>query len=454
MTDKIICGDNLEVLKTIESETVDMVYIDPPFFTSKKYEVIWNDGAEIRAFEDRWVKMGDKGKYSKDINTYLDFMEPRIKEIHRVLKKTGSFYLHCDWHADSYLRVLCDEVFGRNPNSVIIWKRHNTHNDSKSFGNITDTLYYYSKSDNRTWYTQYIKSVKRPKSYSKKDEGGYFAIGDLGVKGLSGGGYEYVWNNIKDVWRCPIETMQKLHESNMIYYTDSGRAYKKRYYSDYKGNSISNLWDDIKPVGNSKERLGYPTQKPEALLERIITASSNEGDTVLDCFCGCGTTLAVAKRLNRSFIGVDISPTACRLIAKRVEYPIGEVLGLPFSADEIAKLSGYEFQNAVINALDFSGRNVTVNNRGADGGIDGVYKGMLISVKKFNAGRNHLDEFIATIYRNKKESGMFIALSYSSGFLKEVSRLKREQEITIYPYTLEEILNHKHDELTKQGYLP
>jgi len=154
--ERIICGDNLASLQSLDSESVDLCYIDPPFFSGRNYAVIWNDGAEIRQFEDRWVKMGENGKMSKDINVYLDWMEPRISEIHRILKKTGTFYLHCDWHADAYLRVMCDGIFGENNfNSSVYWVRTSNTGSSKAKSRKnpinTDTILIYNKSKEYTW---------------------------------------------------------------------------------------------------------------------------------------------------------------------------------------------------------------------------------------------------------------------------------------------------------------
>lgn len=398
---RLICDDNLLTLKMLEAESIDLCYIDPPFFTNKNYEVIWNDGAEIRQFEDRWVKEGE-GRYSKDINVYLNFMQPRIEEIYRVLKKTGSFYLHCDYHASHYLKVLCDQVFGYNYfNNEIIWNYHDPAGTTKTaFKKKHDTILFYVKGNNWTFNTD---AVREP--YGKKTQ----HDGEVGAISF---GRETKTNPLgkvrEDVWQIPII------------------------------NSMA------------KERLGYPTQKPESLLEIIIKASSNENDVVLDCFCGCGTTLAVAKRLNRQYIGIDVSPTACRLVAKRIGINIHAIEGIPLTVDEIALLSGWEFQNYIIHLLTLDQSKITVNNKGADGGIDGYYYNELISVKKYKAGRKDLDEFVATIYRNKKKNAIFIALDFTSDFLKEIARLQREQQLTIHHFTLEQIINGEQKAILRQ----
>jgi DNA modification methylase len=299
LKNEVILGDNLDIFKDLDSESVDLIYIDPPFFLQK----------DLKDFNDKW----------KDMNEYLEFMKVRIKEIYRILKSTGSFYLHCDNHIDHYLRILCNDIFEDMFRSSIYWKRHNTHNDSKSFGNIIDVILYYSKSKTFTWNPEYVKNIHRPKQYNNKDNNGYFAVGDLTVKGLSGSGYIYEWNGITEEWRCPISTMKEWDSKNILYYSSTGKVYKKRYLKDWKGVLISNLWTDINSVpSNSKKRFNYSTQKPEKLLERIIKTSSNEGDIVMDCFCGSGTTCVIAKKLNRKYIGIDKNPKAIEITKRRL----------------------------------------------------------------------------------------------------------------------------------------
>lgn len=399
---RIVCGDNLEVLKTFKDESVDLVYIDPPFFTNKNYEIIWGDGAEMRQFHDRWITEHENGtgRASKDINVYLEWMEPRIRELHRALKKTGTFYLHCDMSASGYLRVICDKIFGYDGfrNEIIWFYPDSPGRPRKDFPRKHDNILRYTKSDEYTFNDKDIRVEILDESKER-----YKSVRVLGGKKYLGGESAEIGKIPEDVWRIPV----------------------------------------VK--GNSRERLGYPTQKPEALLERIIKASSNEGDIVLDAFAGCGTTIAVASRLNRQYIGIDVSPTACRLIANRVGIEVKSVEGMPLNAEEIAKLSGWEFQNYVIRLLSPTVEGITVNNKGADGGIDGWYYKLLISVKKYQAGRKDLDEFVATMYRNKTKVGMFLALGYSVPFVKEVARLKREQGLTVRAFTLEQILNHEHE---------
>jgi len=422
---RIYCGDCLEVLQGFEDECVDICYIDPPFFTSRNYEVIWGDGAEVRAFEDRWVSQG-KGRFSKDINVYLNFMEPRIREIHRVLKPTGTFYLHCDWHADAYLRILCDQIFGYDKCvDQIVWFFKKWTNAKRGFIKSHDIIYRYIKSKKFTFNV-----VKIPAKDHPSHKRGWCTNTVIGPDG-------------KRVRQAIVYSRKKFEEK-----CKNKDDFFRVVYKASPTIACRDVFEIQFINSQAKERLGYPTQKPEALLERIIKASSNPGDLVLDAFCGCGTTLAAAKRLDRRFVGIDISPTACRLVAKRVGCPVHEIVGLPLSAEEVAGLSGYEFQNAVIHLLDPSGELVSVGKRGADGGIDGTFGTLPVSVKKYRAGRKELDEFVAVLYRNKKKAGVFIALSFTAGFTKETARLEREQGIKVHPFTLGDLIEKKHAVLT------
>ncbi len=459
--ERIICGDNLAVLKTLGDNTIDLCYIDPPFFTNRHYEVIWNDGSEIRQFEDRFGDIDkNSGKMHKDIQKYLDWMKQRIEQIYRILKPTGSFYLHCDWHADSYLRVLCDGFFGEIKASII-WKRTGIHNDSKSWGKVHDTILYYTKGDKSIFNKQFRSYENLTEKFDKLDDKGRFRIDRLDARGLAGKGYTYEWKGITDLWRRPIESMQKLEDDGLIYYTNSGRPYKRSYEVDAKGIPISDVWEDM-PI-DRKELLGFPTQKPEALLERIIKASSNEGDTVLDCFCGCGTTLAAAKKLDRYTIGIDISPDACRLVAwrlntekekmtdeeKKISYiefnAAPYIEGLPINAKEIAALSGNEFQNWISRELG-----IQEGKRGADGGIDGKVFGYPLQVKKYQAGRPDLDKFSGVLLREKKNIGVFVAIDFASTFKQEIRRLKNENDTTIHCFSVDDIINRRHLQIFRE----
>ena len=386
----IYCGDNEKVMKTFPDKSVDLIYLDPPFFTQRNYEIIWNDGSEIRAFNDRW-KGGKKGIYN-----YIEWMRPKIEQMYRLLKDTGSIYLHCDWHASHNLKILCDEIFGyENFRNEIIWHYISAPECKYGFGKKHDTILFYSKTKN------------------------------------------IVFN--KDIVRVP-------HNKN----TKSIREYKhngKIYIcnTNPKGKACDDVWDMPIISATSKERLGYPTQKPEKLLERIILASSNEGDIMLDSFCGCGTSLAVAYKLGRRFIGIDISPTACKLVAKRMR-KIGknisenDIIGLPHTIEELKNISPYDFQNWVCQKLNAR----VLPNKSGDMGIDGWTMGIIpIQVKQsYRVGRNVVDNFETAIRRKNKKEGIIIAFSFVSGAYAEVSRVKNEEELDIALITTEELVNN------------
>jgi len=275
--------------------------------------VIWGDEGEIRSFQDRWAG---------GLDHYIAWLKERVQEMHRVLKPTGSIFLHCDWHANAYIRVLIlDKVFGEgNFRCEIIWQRTNTHNDAKKkIPIVSDTIFYYTKSETYTYYP--IRGphneVYLEKVYKYQDEKGRFRLSDLANTRL--GGYMYEYRDYKppvNGWRCPLETMKRWDEEGLIHFPKhkTGRLAYKRYLETVKGVVMGNIWNDIQNVqAQAKERIGYPTQKPEALLERIIKMASNEGDIVLDPFVGGGTTVVVAERLNRRWLGIDQSVAAIKV---------------------------------------------------------------------------------------------------------------------------------------------
>ena len=315
-------------MKQMPTKFVDLCYIDPPFFTNENYEIVWGDEYETRSFEDKW---------EGGISHYIQWMRPRVEEIHRVLKETGIFFLHCDPHADDYLRVLCDEIFGRHRLvSKIIWKRYASGSFSeRRFTNITDTILLYSKSDRYKFYPQYGEVNTAAYNQVEKETGRRFKTAPL----IKSGKTNHTLNFGEKVVTLPDdkrfvwsqETLEKELKKNphCIYWTKNGNPRFKMYLDEAPGGFIDSLWLDIPGItSTSNERL-YPTQKPETLLERIIRCASKEGDLVLDAFAGSGTTIAVARRLERGYIGIDISPTACRVMAERIHYQISQIINYP-----------------------------------------------------------------------------------------------------------------------------
>jgi len=448
-TNVIYCGDCLIKLKDIPDESIDLIYIDPPFSSNRNYVAFWQE-QEKRRFEDRF----------ENVRSYIDYMTPRLKEMYRVLKSTGSFYYHCDWHASHYIKILLDSdyLFGyHNFRNEIIWQRYGAHNDPKRFGRVTDTILFYSKSDNyifnpiRTEYSESHISTR----FNKRDpDGRRFWPNTCLAPG--GRGPRYVWNGHEANWRFTREKIEELDANGEIYYSKSGIPYRKNYLDKLEGQLVQNLWIDIKMTRSGKERLGYPTQKPEKLLERIITASSNEGDIVLDAFCGCGTTPVVAQRDNRKWIGIDISPTSCRVMAKRLEdnFKLEEgkdfyVKDLPKTAEELRQYPAFEFQNWAVNALG----GVPSKAKVRDGGIDGklypiediqktkvegmdlfgeIDRYIPIQVKRTDqVGRPDIENFEVAMKRDGRKQGIFVGFDFSRDAEKEVRRAEREEDLEI-----------------------
>src|SRR3972149_3143166 len=320
-----------------------------------------------------------------DVTAYLTMMAPRLVELRRVLNPTGSLYLHCDPTASHYLKIILDTIFGtENFHSEIIWKRTSAHSDSKTLGNTHDAILFYSKTKDFIWNKQYqpydesyIKSHYR---YVDKN-GRKFRTDNLTATSLSGGGYTYEWNGVTKIWRTPKENMQKLHDEGRLHYTKSGSVEYVRYLDEMSGTPLQDVWDDIAPINSqAQERLGYPTQKPLALLERIIQASSNEGDLILDPFCGCGTAVAAAQKLNRRWAGIDVTHLSIALMKYRMNDMFElkdkkdyQVVGEPedvSSAKQLAKDDRYQFQwwaLSLVQAKPLGGDASTGSARRAEG---------------------------------------------------------------------------------------
>ena len=320
-TNRIICGDSRKKLVQLNENSIDLCYLDPPFFAERIFEAKGKYG-KINSFSDKW---------NRDLDSYLDSMIQVLQECHRVLKDTGSFYLHCDWHASHYLKVELDKIFGRKYfQNEIVWRRHNVHNNTrhgtKSFGRIHDVILFYTKSDNYTWnpiYQPYSEEyVKKTYRHVEPETHRQYALGDLtGPGGRSKGNPRYKFMGITRYWRYCEKSMMRLKKENKIYQGKPGNIpLLKRYLDEMPGTMLQDMWDDVKSVQISKkESVGYPTQKPERLLERIIQISSNPKDMVLDPFCGSGTTLLSALNLDRKFLGIDLNQEACKIARKRIK---------------------------------------------------------------------------------------------------------------------------------------
>jgi DNA modification methylase len=463
---QLILGDCLEVMRKMDSESIDLIYLDPPFFSNRNYEVIWGDKGEVRSFEDRW---------SGGIDHYISWLKERVAEMHRLLKPTGSIYLHCDWHADAYIRVyILDKIFGENNFlNHIIWKRTNNPKGSqfkdKKYGIYTDSILYYAKNiTGKEIYHFDLDKVRTPLTeeeillkYPHFDEKGRYLEYPI-LRSASKGErpnlcYEYKgFKPEKWGWVVNIEKLKEIDQRGDIAWRKNGSPYRK--YRDYedRGKPIGNIWDDLNRIqSNSSESIGYPTQKPEKLLERIIQASSNEGDTILDPFVGGGTSVVVADKLGRNWIGIDQSVQAVKVSELRLNKRQG-IFSNPFSVllhkydyDTLRDKDAFQFEAWIVE--QFGGKS-NIKQRG-DFGIDGITRnGTPIQVKRSdNIGRNVIDNFKSALERydkalyeknksNGDEVGFIIAFSFGKGAIQEVARLKNEENTIVQLVKVEDIV--------------
>jgi DNA modification methylase len=422
-TNVIYCGDCLVKLRDIPSESVDLIYIDPPFSSNRNYVAFWQE-QEKRHFEDRF----------ENVRVYLDYMKPRVEQLYRVLKSTGSFYYHCDWHASHYIKVLLDSdyLFGySNFQNEIIWAYRRWPSKSKAYQRFHDVILYYAKDKGQHTFNTL-----------------YQDIADITMKIHKG----------------------KKQQALVI----DGHRWSKDSSEKAEETPIGDDWYISTIAGHAHERQGYPTQKPEALLERIVRASSNKGDIVLDAFCGCGTTLVVAQREKRKWIGIDISPTACRVMAKRLEdsFYMKEgkdfwVRDLPKTVEELRQYPPFEFQNWAINAVGGKPSKVKVRDGGIDGklypvedikkekteGLDlfgDIDRYIPIQTKRTEqVGRPDIENFEVAMKRDKRDKGIFVGFDFSRDALHEIRRAEREEGLEIEPITVAQIVEQELDRQLK-----
>jgi len=463
-------GDNLDILRRyVPAESVDLVYLDPPFKSNQDYNVLFaeKDGtaaaAQIKAFEDTWQwDQAAAAQYEEtveaggrvadvliafrrflgpnDMLAYLAMMAPRLVELRRVLKETGSLYLHCDPTASHYLKLLLDAVFGpQNFRNEIIWRRTSAHgNATTKFAAVHDTLLFFGKSQRTTWSQQfepYSEEYIATHFVHMDANGRRFRRVDLRNPGVRPNlHYNFTASNgityepHPNGWAVSREKMEQLDREGRLFFPKKtgGRLRRKLYFDESPGVPISDNWVDIKPIfATGDERLGYPTQKPETLLERVIASSSNEGDVVLDPFCGCGTTIAAAQKLGRRWIGIDITHLAIGLIKTRLRDAYGdtvtyEVIGEPTTvegANELAKDDPYQFQWW---ALGLVGARPVEQKKGADRGIDGrlyFHQGdkkaetrqVIFSVKAGKLHANHVRDLVGVVTREKAAIGVLLS---------------------------------------------
>ena len=460
-------GDNLYILREhIADESVDLIYLDPPFNSKRDYNLLFKTAkgqqadAQITAFEDTWhwgeqaereyneilhqsntdvsELMSSLRRFLKesDMMAYLVMMANRLIELHRVLKSTGSLYLHCDPTASHYLKIVLDAIFsGENFVNEIVWKRSDAKGDagqgSKHYGRVNDVILFYSKSSDKQIFNpqftplvdEYVEHWYR---YSDPDGRRYKLDNMLGPGGAAKGNPQYEVMGVTRYWRYSKQKMEQLIKEGRVIQTKPGTVpMYKRYLDESKGVPLTSNWSDIRPIhGWANEKLGYPTQKPLTLLERIIQASSNPGDLVLDPFCGCGTAIHAAQKLGRNWIGIDITHLAIHLIERRMKEAFPElnfgIHGEPEdldSARDLANRDKYEFQFwacSLVRAQPYKG-----GKKGADGGTDGILyfqddkgeaKKIIVSVKGGSVTRTQVADLKNTVEREGAQMGFFITL--------------------------------------------
>lgn len=483
---RLYYGDNLQVLReSIASESVDLVYLDPPFNSQRNYNLLFSSpqgqksDAQIVAFEDSW-HWGEQAEQEfgevihsahtdaaemiralrdflgeNDMMAYLTMMANRLIELHRVLKTTGSLYLHCDPSASHYLKIVLDSIFGKTAfANEIVWQRSDTHNDAKrQFAAVSDRLLFYRKATDQFFepqYTEYpLKTLQEWYRYLELPSGEIRVMtsAELKTQTIPPGARRFNLDNLASPnprpnlmydykgfphppkgWRCDPERMQKLDAANLLVFpkTPTGRIMYKRYLDEQKGVLLGDVWTDVSQLrAHDIEKLPYPTQKPVALLERIIKSSSPPGAVVLDPFCGCGTAIYAAQKLERQWIGIDITHLAISLIEKRLRdsFPkiVFEVAGTPTDyagARDLALRDKYQFQwwaCSLVDAQPYQGK-----KKGSDGGIDGLIffqdektnaKRVIVSVKGGeNVGVTMVKDLVATVQREKAQIGLFVSL--------------------------------------------
>jgi DNA modification methylase len=452
-TNVLYFGDNLEILrKYIPDNSIDLIYLDPPFNSKKDYNILFKENggveseAQIKAFTDTWhwtqiaentyheivtkgpLKVGKligalhDSIGNNDVMAYLVMMTIRLVELHRVLKPTGSLYLHCDPTASHYLKLVLDQIFGpANFRNEIVWKRTTSHGDwkqgAKHFGRVHDHLLFYSKTNNPIWNPQFVpfSPEQIDQQYYKVDENGrsYRLVTPTAKK--PGGDTSYEWRGVRPpkgrYWAYTREKMEEMDKKGLLYYSSTGQPYIRYYLDERPGVAAQSIWIDTPPISpTAKERLGYETQKPLALLERIIKASSNEGDIVLDPFCGCGTAVVAAQKLSRKWIGIDITHLAINLMRNRLKdsFPgiTFEVIGEPKDMAGAKALAHqqpdgrYQFQWWALGLI--GARPLGEKKKGADKGIDGIitfqhdrqgtYKRVVVQVKSGHVAVNAVRE--------------------------------------------------------------
>jgi site-specific DNA-methyltransferase (adenine-specific) len=477
---RLLFGDNLKWLrdaKIFPDASVDLVYLDPPFNSNADYNVLFREAsgeasqAQFHAFTDTWNWADAAQTYAEFVDdcpnttvvemmdalhdflrnspmmAYLAMMAPRLVELHRVLKPTGSLYLHCDPTASHYLKIILDGIFGAEHfRNEISWKRSQPKSHAiVNFPNCHDIIFRYSKTDTVTFNKVYGKHDPGylEKFYRFTDEKGRrYRLGDITNPNKNRPNLTYEFLGVTRVWRWTKERMRKAYEDGLIYQSKPGAVpQEKRYLDEMEGQPISDVWDDVEHLHGGirpnfeSESLGYPTQKPQALLERIISASSNKGDMVLDPFCGCGTTIHAAQKLGRQWIGIDVTYLAINLIKRRLKDAFGDEVqfeerGQPTdfgSAKQLASLDKWQFQQWALSLIDARPR-TPGEGKGADRGVDGMLyfyenkekrEKILVQVKGGGVKRNDVATLLGDVNNQKFVAGILLTLEKPTKPMRE-----------------------------------
>jgi site-specific DNA-methyltransferase (adenine-specific) len=523
MQNTLYYGDNLKVLREhIADASVDLIYLDPPFNSNRSYNVLFRDesgsgsDAQITAFDDAWhwgetaertyeglistaplnvsmmIESMRKFIGANQMMAYLVMMAARLIELRRVLKPSGSIYLHCDPSASHYLKILLDTIFGyENFVNEIVWRRQNAKGLAFTrFASNHDVIIYYSNSAKHLWNAQYKSHDPEYLSafykYKEPNTGRIYRLADLTNPNKDRPNLTYEFLGVTRVWRWTKDRMQKAYEDGLIVQSKPGTVPQlKRYLDEQEGTPIDDIWDDLSPIqAQAAERLGYPTQKPLALLERIIQASSNPGDVVLDPFSGCGTCIAAAQKLGRNWIGIDITHLAIAMHKARLKDMFGleagkdyHIVGEPEDlegARQLKKDDPYQFQwwaLSLIGARPYGGAGEgKAGKKGSDRGVDGMiyFQGekdalgkAIVQVKSGHVNSAHIRDLKGVLEREKSGIGIFLTLeepsremqteAVSTGFYHSEIWQKNYPRIQIL--TVEEILAGKCPDLppTPQG---
>jgi site-specific DNA-methyltransferase (adenine-specific) len=461
-TNALYYGDNLRILRDyIPDESIDLIYLDPPFNSNRSYNVLFKETsssasqAQIEAFEDTWhwgkVAQGTFEEIAlhgadstarllkamvdalghNDVTAYLTMMAVRLVELRRVLKRTGSIYLHCDPSAGHYLKALMDSIFeARHFRNEIVWQRAGPRSHAFTrFPSTHDTILVYAKSFQATWNAQYSGYhegyLKSHYSHIEEGTGRCYRLSDCTNPNQDRPNLTYDWKGVTRVWRWTKARMERLDKEGRLVYAKSGIPSYKRYLDEMPGTPITDVWTDIPPINSqAQERLGYPTQKPLPLLERIVAASSKEDDVVLDPFCGCGTAIHAAHKLGRRWIGIDITHLAIGLVRRRMEDAFAglkiEVVGEPVDlsgAQELAAHDPFQFQWWALDKID--AQPVGDKRKGMDRGIDGIIpflesrtdrKRAIVSVKGGGISSKDIRDLKGVLEREGEPIGVLLTL--------------------------------------------